>query len=151
LGDVYFDEAFETALAFDAKPFQGAVPIRSPPDSNNVRPYPNLLDPLEWTGSADQTGNGSSSFHVDSALAKEGNDNGNGNQNDGNQNEFEEGREEESEENEEDGDDEDEDVESNEYTGKNKDPVDQNKDYGVIPPPYLEQYQNHSLWSTRGK
>jgi hypothetical protein len=135
-------------LVFDAKLFQGAVPIHSTPDSNNACPYPNLLDPLEWTGSADKTGNESSSFHVNSALAEEGNENEN-------ENKFEEGREEEKEdqlgEEQEDGDDEEDDEESDEYTSDNTGSSDQSQDYGVIPPPFPEQYQTHSLRITRGK
>jgi hypothetical protein len=38
LAAVYFDKSFETTLVFGLKPFEGAVPTCSLPDTNNSRP-----------------------------------------------------------------------------------------------------------------
>jgi hypothetical protein len=137
LAEVYFNESFETALVFDAKPFQGTVPICSPCDCNNVHPYPNLLNPLEWTGSADQTGHKCSSFHINGALTEEGTEN---------TNQLKEGQGENDEDQLEEESADEEDVEddegTNEHTGDNQN---REEDYGVIPPPFPEQYQTRSL------
>jgi hypothetical protein len=136
----YFDESFEITLVFDSKPFQGVVPTHSPPDSSDPCLYPNLLDPLEWTGAADQIGTPSSSFHVDIDLAKEGNEE-EGND-DGDQ--LQEGHEDEAKT----------DAETNQNSKENDDHTgddmelpshDQEEDYGIIAPPFPEQYVRCSL------
>jgi hypothetical protein len=101
---------------------------------------------LEWTDSADQIGTQCSSFHVDDALAKEGNkEEGN---DDGDQ--LQEGREDKAKT----------DADMNHNSDENGDNTgddmelpshDQEEDYGIIPPPFPEQYVRHSLRVTRGK
>jgi hypothetical protein len=61
--DAYFDEDFNSALAFDSKPFAGAIPIRSHLDPNGLISIHNSEPTIiHQTGSAANIGQSPSSF-----------------------------------------------------------------------------------------
>ncbi len=61
--DAYFDEDFSSALAFDSKPFAGAIPIRSHLDPNGLQPIDNSEPTIiHQTGSVANLGLNPSTF-----------------------------------------------------------------------------------------
>ena len=61
--DAYFDEDFNSALAFDSKPFAGAIPIRSHLDPNGLISLQNSEPTIiHHTGSVANIGHSPSSF-----------------------------------------------------------------------------------------
>ena len=61
--DAYFDEDFSSALAFDSKPFAGAIPIRSHLDPNGLQTSDNSEPSIvQHTGSAANLGHSPSTF-----------------------------------------------------------------------------------------
>ena len=61
--DAYFDEDFSSALAFDSKPFAGAIPIRSHLDPNGLQTSDNSEPSIvHQTGSAANLGHSPSTF-----------------------------------------------------------------------------------------
>ena len=78
--DAYFDEDFSSALAFDSKPFAGAIPIRSHLDPNGLQTLDNSEPSIvHQTGSAVNLGITPSTFIEalhDSDQLLQGQDNG---------------------------------------------------------------------------
>jgi hypothetical protein len=70
--NVHFDEKFETALIFDAKPFQGAVPMQSTPNHEPLSHLNLSFVSPEQTDSVTVLYLPSSNFEQDKDLSQEG-------------------------------------------------------------------------------